>query len=342
MNRKTVCKLLFLCLIVSLPTHSTVMFAGNSYSDTSIGDPVNYGKENFPSDHYLIALSSEGSSAFSARIDTISSAAERPVPTPEQIRSWKNRELTRMFHGGKMEMPPLASTQVEYQSDTPGWLVLPSRPYVQQNQDWFTIILFLGLVLFASVRHSFGHYTGNLFQSLFNYSTASRMYRERNVSLGQGEVRLEVFSYFIFGLFFYQLSYFYNLNLPFTGFLKYLLSLMLVLAFFLIKKLLYLVAGYMVEKMTETGEFLYNFSNHIRILGILALPIVALIAWAPFPTPYPLFFTGLTIVSLLYLILMWRGLKIFLKKQFSIFYLFLYLCTLEILPLLLVLKLVTG
>ncbi len=273
--------------------------------------------------------------------DTTGQEQQPEIPTPEQIRFWRIREVNKMFHGQDKEISPQNNITIEslYASDI--GLVLPLQPVTHAQQDWFTIVVFIAIALFASVRHAFGNYLANLFQSLLNYSTASRMYRERNVSLSQGEIRLEIFSYFVFGLFFYQAAYHFNLNLPFNGFLKYVFSLVLVTSFLLIKKFIYLITGFIIENSQETGEFIYNINNHIRVMGILALPIVALIAWAPVSTPYPLFITGLIIMLFLYLILLWRGMIIFLKKQFSIFYLFLYLCTLEILPLLLVLKLIT-
>jgi hypothetical protein len=273
--------------------------------------------------------------------DTLTTNAVRPVPTPEQIRYWKIREVNRMFHGDSREISPHSALSVESISVTPPGLVLPSRIVTETSQDWFILILFTTLALFASVRHLFAGYISNLIQSLFNYSTASRMFRERNVSLGQGEIRLEIFSYLVFGLLLYQAASYFNLNIPFSGFLSFLISLGVVLIFFMLKKLIYFAVGFVTEKPAETGEFLYNFSNHIRVMGILSLPIVALIAWSPVLSPYSMFLAGLTIVLILYLILLWRGTRIFLKKQFSIFYLFLYLWTLEILPLLLMLKWIT-
>lgn len=247
-----------------------------------------------------------------------------------------------MFHGQSKEINYQNQLLIETKEPATNDLVLPSRTFTQSQQDWFTIIVIIAVVLIASVRHSFGNYLASLFQGFVNYSTASRMFRERNVSLNQGEIRLEIFSYFVTSLFFYQIVQYFSLNLPFDGYIKFALALGLVFLYFLLKKILYLAMGFIFENTGETSEFLYNFGNYIRITGIVALPFVLLIAWAPFPTTYPLFATGLTFISILYLILIWRGIRIFLKKQFSIFYLFLYLCTLEILPLLVVLKLITA
>jgi hypothetical protein len=255
---------------------------------------------------------------------------------------WHQREVNKMFHGQNSEINLQGQLLIETKESVANDLVLPSRPLAESPQDWFTIIVIIAVIIIATVRHSFGNYLTSLFQGFVNYSTASRMFRERNVSLNQGEIRLEIFGYIVTSLFFYQIVQYFDLNLPFNGYIKFALALVLVFLYFLVKKILYLAMGFIFENSGETGEFLYNFGNYIRVTGIIAFPFVLLIAWAPFPTPYPLFTSGLTIISILYLILIWRGIRIFLKKQFSIFYLFLYLCTLEILPLLVVLKLIAG
>jgi hypothetical protein len=274
--------------------------------------------------------------------DTTVKPQQMVPPTPEQIRMWQHREVNKMFHGQSKEINLQGQQLIETKESVANDLVLPSRPVAQHQNDWFTIIVIISIVLIATVRHSFGNYLTSLFQGFVNYSTASRMFRERNISLNQGEIRLEIFSYFVTSLFFYQIAQYFNLNIPFDGYTKFAFALGLVFFYFMVKKLLYLLMGFIFENSGETGEFLYNFGNYIRVTGIVALPIVLLIAWAPFRTPYPLFATGLTIISILHLILIWRGIRIFLKKQFSIFYLFLYLCTLEILPLLVLLKLISA
>jgi hypothetical protein len=65
---------------------------------------------------------------------------------------------------------------------------------------------------------------------------------------------------------------------------------------------------------------------------------VALIAYFPSEDPMIAVFLGVFTTSVFYVMLLKRGISILLKKQFPIFYLFLYLCTLEFLPLLLIYK----
>jgi hypothetical protein len=120
----------------------------------------------------------------------------------------------------------------------------------------------------------------------------------------------------------------------------YLFCFGAVLAYFLIKKMAYFLLGSVFEGTNETNEYLFNLDNYNRAAGIILFPIITLIAFYPKQDPtFPMFLGGLTVLAF-YILLLQRGIAILLKKQFSIFYLFLYLCSLEFLPLLLIYKIV--
>jgi hypothetical protein len=108
------------------------------------------------------------------------------------------------------------------------------------------------------------------------------------------------------------------------------------IGYFTTKKVIYYLVGILTESKKEVQEYLFSITVFNRVLGLFLLPVTAIIAFVPFYQPEPLLFTGLGIVMVFYLLSLIRGGKIFLKKHFSIFYLILYLCTLEFLPLLLI------
>jgi ABC-type multidrug transport system permease subunit len=110
----------------------------------------------------------------------------------------------------------------------------------------------------------------------------------------------------------------------------------------LVKKLAYQALGSIFIDSSDTREFLFNMDNFNRGTGIILLPIVALIAYFPYENPVIAVFSGVFTTLVFYIMLLKRGVSILLKKQFPIFYLFLYLCTLEFLPLLLIYKIVVN
>jgi hypothetical protein len=134
----------------------------------------------------------------------------------------------------------------------------------------------------------------------------------------------------------------FRITAPFPGILLFLLCLGAVVAYYIFKKLFYMLFGMVVEAAGETSEFLFNMDNFNRTTGLFLFPIITLIAFYPFDNPDFPVLLGIFTVTAFYLLLLFRGSIILLKKQFSIFYLFLYLCTLEFLPLLLIYKIVDA
>ena len=295
-----------------------------------------FGNEIFP------ALASHQSVATYQNDSTSATIQKNSPPTPEQIRYWRMRELNKVFIKDTKYLISKELTSFESTGMPPRNLELPSRPLNQYSDDWFTALFLGSVVVFSTVKHSFDKYLYNLFQSLFSYNTSARMFRERNISVIKAAFKLDIISYIILGLFLFQVLQYFSINNSISTILLFLISQAGIILFLLAKKMFYFITGWITEKQYDTSEFLYNYNNYIRVMGLVMLPVVAIIAWTPAIPQNIAIRAGLTIVSILYLLLLWRGAIIFLKKHFSIFYLFLYLCTLEILPLLMVLKIISD
>ncbi|QGY44351.1 DUF4271 domain-containing protein [Maribellus comscasis] len=262
-------------------------------------------------------------------------------PTLAQIRYWQRQRENRLVVNGKRYMEPkteVSLTTSEVASEK--GIGLPVRERNAYNTDWLTFVLMAAFILFASVKFSFSKYIDYLFQSVVNYSSSFRMIEEKNYSISSGAVRLEIFFYLTFSVFLFQIISYFNFKFPFGGWILFLLLFGSVLIYFIAKKMVYRAVGKVVEGWEETGEYLFNHDNFNRVAGLVLFPIVVLISFIPIEDIDFLIFTGCVVSVVFYFLLLGRGISILLKKQFSIFYLFLYLCSLEFLPLLLIYKIV--
>ncbi len=259
-------------------------------------------------------------------------------PTAAQLRyRWWQREQD-LTVGGSRYIESRSGSDLITSEKVEADLVLPVDKINRVSTDWITVVLLLALVLFATLRRGWSKYLGNLFQSVVNYSTANRMFREQNYSFQHGAFRLDIYFYMVFSMFLFQVIRFFRIDASFQNFRLYLLILASVWIFFQVKKFLYKATGFIFKNSGETSEFLFNLDNHIRVTGLVLFPVVAIISFSPFNNiEIPVYF-GILIVMAIYFLLLFRGFMILLKKQFSIIYLFLYFCTLEILPLVLVYK----
>ncbi|NOR75350.1 MAG: DUF4271 domain-containing protein [Draconibacterium sp.] len=260
-----------------------------------------------------------------------------PPPTFEQLRYWRLLRENKLLIDGSRYIQQKDKVKL-VSSVKPGKesLGLPIREKNIFNTDWITIIIILVLILFASVRIAYSKYIGYLFQSLISYSTSFRMFGEKNYSISHAAFRLDIIFYITFSLFLYQIAKFFQLELINENLPIYVVNLGVVIGYFILKKIAYYFVGLVFENAVETSEYLFNMDNFNRILGIVLFPVAVLINYYPFENPVFMVVTGILIVSVFYAFLLQRGILILLRKQFSIFYLFLYLCTLEFLPLFLI------
>jgi hypothetical protein len=260
------------------------------------------------------------------------------TPSDSMFRFFEIRPEEKIFIGDARYQPD--ATYVE--SILWKGLKITPREKSKFEGDWLTGIMFFAFVLLVSVRAVFSKYISSLFQSLINYPTAFRMFREKNYTFLHGAFRLEALFYIAFSIFIFQVIVLVSNNNALYSLSFYGTTLGVVIFYFLAKKLAYFVIGSIFTSANDTREFLFNMDNFNRGAGIVLFPIVALIAYYPSENPMIAVFLGVLTTLVFYVMLLKRGISILLKKQFPIFYLFLYLCTLEILPLLLIYKLVVD
>ena len=216
-------------------------------------------------------------------------------------------------------------------------VVFPGKKLLRTNPDWLVGVLVLTFLLFATVRLIFNKYLSQLIQSTINYSTFTRLYRERYFNLFHASFRLDLIFNMTLALFGYQYLSLLKINFGMTkSFYVYLICVGCVIGYFTAKKIVYYLIGILTESTQEVREYLFSITTYNRVLGLLLLPVSATIAFIPLSQVESLMYVGLGIILIFYLVSLIRGGKIFLKKQFSISYLILYLCTLEFLPLILI------
>lgn len=241
-------------------------------------------------------------------------------------------------------LPPIQAEKIVWLTEEPvkPRIILPERKIEKDTPDWEMGIFIFVLILLGSVRLFFNKYLGQLLSASVNYITASRMFRERSLSLAHASFRLDILFYMIFSLFlFHAFDVFAVMRHP-AGIITYLFILSGVLIYFGLKKVAYYLQGNISRNVQETLEFLYNMNIYNRILGLFLLPVSLVVAFTPLAEPGWVIIAGILLIVFFYILLILRGIKILMRKHFSIFYLILYLCTLEILPLLFIYKLVLG
>ena len=216
------------------------------------------------------------------------------------------------------------------------------KELVVPNQDWVLGIILILWVIFASVRVGFLKYLGQLFTSLVNFHAATRLYGQGGYKTMFGAVRLDIIFHLVLPLSVFQIATFYKIDIPgYPSILLFIALLLVINGYFFIKNLLFRLAGSIVMLKEQTEESVFNIKLYYKALGLFLLPIVtlhAIVAETNIITVWVM--AGLIVI--MYIGAVIRSIYLGNRKDVSIFYLILYLCTLEILPLLLIFKLMSA
>ena len=216
------------------------------------------------------------------------------------------------------------------------------KPMKMVTQDWTFFLIIIGWMVFASLRFGFTKYMVQVFQSIFNYSISARLFREQGYSNNFGLFRLNLIFYLFVPFSIFLIARDNGVSMTgFGGMELYVIVLAVANGYFMLKILLYKILGSIFSKRETTGELVFNMMLYHNVLGLILLPIATIHSMVPALAPVSLFVVPGLIV-LFYLMSVIRSIFFAFREGVSIFYLILYLCALEILPILLVAKLATN
>lgn len=209
------------------------------------------------------------------------------------------------------------------------------------STDWMLVVIVVSFVLFAWTRMIYGKFVGMVTQSAFNFYTAKRVYDESSVIRTRVFFALNILFYVNVSLFACQGLEYSGIELPYSGMPLFGIC---ALAFFCVYTSRTIVLK-ILDSIFDTNAFgSYNFNIYLynKMYGLILLPLVAAIPFVPDFVQEKLMWCGVGVYVLLYVCTLFRGLRICIKNRVSVFYLFFYLCALEILPLLTIYKFVLN
>ena len=276
------------------------------------------------------------------RRDSIRSSEQETSKPAQQLKKTNVKEAYQVETFSGMDsivaiVPK--SIQATAEKITKPEIRLPEKRISNDEPDWSIGLFIFVLILFATVKLFFNKYLNQLFSASINYSTSLRLFREGSLNILHGSFRLEILFYIVFSYFLFQIGQEFGYSYKLTSLTSYFIILGGVVAYFSGKRIVYFLLGLITENKLPTQEYLFNFNQYMRVLGLILLPVSLIINFVSLSNLRILFLIGIVLVFIVYLLALLRGARILLTKHFSISYLILYLCTLEILPLVFIYKL---
>jgi len=212
-----------------------------------------------------------------------------------------------------------------------GFLGIP-HPSLPHTESWvFILLLVLFFLLIYSISSSAG-LIGDTIKSFFEVKERSSIFSKASVNDFRLRFFLDVFSVGVLSLYVYLIIF--NPVNPFS-IKTYIYLLALTGFFFGLKLLIFDVIGYVFLSPSILKMAKESYFNIVAILGVVLFPLVILQIYIPVN-----FYHTIEIISLVMclgacILVIIKLFQIFFHKTVASFYILLYLCTLEILPLIL-------
>ena len=217
---------------------------------------------------------------------------------------------------------------------------LPARPL---HTDWMIIIILIAALLYSLIKATSKRVMPD-FEKFFLFRGINDPGSRDKGGLFQWQSTiLNLSSFLITGLFGYlAASYFDFIPAGFRGFIIWLIALGIISLAITLRHLVCVITGAASGQREIFRQYLLGIYQSYRFGALFLFIIIILIAYTRILPVGGFIISGIIVVGMMYLIRIIRLLIIFLNRNISIFYLILYLCALEILPVLIVIKYFTG
>jgi len=211
------------------------------------------------------------------------------------------------------------------------------------HYDWVLPVILSSILFYAVLKAESGKLFNRLFK-FFSFRPSNEISARDTSSLFHWQSSLFNLASFInIGLFAFFTSQWYEvLPVRDSWFVYWLGILLIVIAAFTLRVFACLITGSVSGEREIFRDYLMEIYQTYRFAGLALMIINVLIVYTTLLPENILFYSGFFLIALSYLIRVLKLFFIFINRHIPIFYLILYLCALEILPVVIIVKYITG
>ncbi|WP_082435056.1 DUF4271 domain-containing protein [Pedobacter sp. Hv1] len=226
-----------------------------------------------------------------------------------------------------------------YLSKTGGISVYQEGSPMPKGEVWILAVIATLILLFAILKHTFSKQLVAIVQSFFSNRALGNLNKEDNLFTSWPFLLLFVQFGFTIGMFFYLMAQYKQIDDVAHGFQFYVTISILIIVLYIFKIIILRLLGYVFNVQKPVNEYVSILYLSYFNASLLFMPLV--IAFALSPLKYGVFYIAVATI-LLAIIFVFQfiraGINILSHYRFSKVYLFLYFCTLEICPILILIK----
>jgi len=208
---------------------------------------------------------------------------------------------------------------------------------------WVAVLLMLGLSLVVLIRVTSPKKFFILIRSFFSFNAAKQLIRE-DYRLNKGSSLILIFLFLVnFPFLLFKINEYYKLfPYSFNDLYFYLILFFLVVLVYFIKFIFLKVIGALTRNQLLADEYAYYSFLSIKGAGLFVYPVLIFLEYSQLSS-VSFIVAGLVICATFYVLRLVRGMLILINSDgVSIFHLFLYLCGLEIIPLIVIIKILVS
>jgi Domain of unknown function (DUF4271) len=210
---------------------------------------------------------------------------------------------------------------------------------VNDYMNWVPLILLMSLFAFALIKIQYKRYVDQVITSLINYQVSLRLLRERNVLFRNMSLGMNLVFGLNLGLFIYFILQNFGVKQQFSDkFLNVLLYSGGLILLYMVKSFTCRMIGFLFKVQSEFIEYVHNINLFNKNIGLFLFPVVIAFPYINENIQPFVIYLGISILVIMVFLRTVRSIQIIMRKGVSLFYLILYLCAIEILPVLLVVK----
>ncbi len=226
-----------------------------------------------------------------------------------------------------------------YKSKDTSILTVQNGDLLPKGEVWVLATVLVLIIIFALLNQSFSKQLGAIVQSFFSNRALGNMNKEDNLFTSWPFLVLFVQFGFTIGLFLYLAVQFEGVHRVKTGFPFYLSISLSIIVLYVLKIVVLKLMGFVFNIQKPVSEYISILYLSYFNAALMFMPLV--LAFALSPLKYGVYYVGFAmfLVALIFLIQFIRaGINILSNYRFPKVYLILYFCTLEICPILILIK----
>lgn len=241
----------------------------------------------------------------------------------------------------KGEVFTYLDNETNYQTIKPHNEIVKSKLIKQRMQfDWLTILLIVSFLLLGWVRMFNKKYLASIFKAVLSYKESNTLYREKNSLMSRASFIINALFISNISVFVMHIKKFYSIDIGnFDENIIYLIVFVSLIALYILRAISSGFIGFVFLKQKVFSEYFHNVNIYTKSIGLIMFPLVVMLQFVSYKYIESIIYMGISIVGLIYLLQQLRAFQTFISNNVSILYMILYLCAFEIIPFLIIFKL---